>query len=114
MRQCAVCEAPDETPVPPDLGPGGTIYALGELFRLRKPDLSTLFTVTIGGRALGFLKKGALEQAIRLVGEEVHGQYILTFEPKGNEPGMFHKIRVAVNGRPELRVTTRAGYWAVQ
>ena len=114
IRQCAMCPAPDNTPVPPDLGPGGIIYGLGELFRLSKPDLSLLFTNTTGGRTLGFLKKNALEQAIQLVGEEVHRQYILSFEPKGGEPGKFHAIRVAVKHRPELQVRTREGYWALQ
>jgi hypothetical protein len=55
-----------------------------------------------------------LEQAIQLVGEEVHRQYILSFEPKGGEPGKFHAIRVAVKNRPELQVKTREGYWALQ
>ena len=49
-RQCALCPVPDDTPVPPDLGPGGYIYAIGELVRLRQPDLSSLFTTTTGGR----------------------------------------------------------------
>ena len=31
---------PDETPVPYQPGPGGNLYALGELARLRLPDLS--------------------------------------------------------------------------
>jgi VWFA-related protein len=114
MRQCAMCPAPDDTPVPPDLGPGGLIYGLGELVRLHQPDLSSLFTGTTGGRTLRFLKKNALEQAIQLVGEEVHSQYILSFEPKGGEPGKFHTVRVAVKGRPELQVKTREGYWALQ
>jgi len=43
----------------------------------------------------------------------VHRQYILYFEPKGNEPGSFHAIRISVNGRPELRAKTREGYWAL-
>src|SRR5258708_37311214 len=47
--------SPDVTPVPPDIGPGGYIYAIGELLRLRQPDLSSLFTKTTGGRALDFL-----------------------------------------------------------
>ena len=81
--------APDDTAVPPDLGPGGYVYAIHELIRLHKPDLSSLFTKTTGGRTLSFLKKSALEQAIQLVGEEVHRQYILSFEPKGGEPGHF-------------------------
>jgi VWFA-related protein len=105
--------APDNTPVPPDLGPGGYIYAIGELVRLRHPDLSSLFTTTTGGRTLSFLKKNALEQAIQLVGEEVHRQYILSFQPKGSKPGTFHAIRVALKNRPELQAKTRAGYWTL-
>jgi hypothetical protein len=77
-------------------------------------DLSSLFTKTTGGRTLNFLKKNALEQAIQLVGEEVHRQYILTFEPKAGEPGKFHGIRVAVKNRPDLHAKTREGYWALQ
>jgi VWFA-related protein len=111
--QCPTCPAPDDTPVPPDLGPGGLMYTLSELVRLHKPDLAGLFTKTTGGLTLNFLKKHALEQAIELVGQEVHRQYILSFEPKGGEPGHFHAIRVAVKDRPELRATTRDGYWAL-
>ncbi|MGD0771346.1 MAG: VWA domain-containing protein [Candidatus Solibacter sp.] len=114
IKQCDLCAPPDTTPVPPDLGPGGLIYGMGELMRLIKPDLSQLFATTTGGRSLGFLKKNALEQAIQLVGEEVHRQYILSFEAKGGEAGKFHAIRVAVKGRPELQVKTREGYWALQ
>jgi VWFA-related protein len=113
-RQCDLCPDPDDNPVPADLGPGGYLYAIGELIRLHQPDLSNLFTRITGGRTLNFLKKNALEQAIELVGEEVHRQYILNFEPKGNEPGKFHTIRVEVKGRPELQVKTRQGYWSLQ
>jgi VWFA-related protein len=113
MKKCDLCPEPDDTPVPPDLGPGGLIYALGELMRLHQPDLSSLFTRITGGRTLSFLKKHALEQAIQLVGEEVHRQYILTFEPKGGEPGKFHAVRVEVKNRPELQAKTREGYWAL-
>jgi VWFA-related protein len=111
---CAWCPKPDDTAVPPDLGPGNPIYALGELFRMRKPDLSTLLTQATGGRTLSFLKKSALEDAIKLVGEEVHRQYILTFQPTSGEPGQFHAVRVVVKSRPELQAKTRQGYWVVQ
>jgi VWFA-related protein len=114
MAKCAWCPKPDDTPVPSDLGPGGFVYAIGELARLRKPDLSELFTRTTGGRTVSFLKKNGLEQAIQLVGEEVHRQYILSFEPKGGEPGKFHAIRVVVKNRPELQAKTREGYWVAQ
>lgn len=109
--QCALCPQPDSTPVPFDNGPGGGIYAIGELIRLRQPDLSTLFTRTTGGRTLGFVKKNALEQTIQTVGEEVHRQYLLSFQPKSVEPGQYHAIRVTVKDRPELHVKTRQGYW---
>ena len=114
VAQCALCPGPDNTPVPPDIGPGGFIYALGELMRMRNPDLPPLFTRSTGGRTLSFLKKDGLEQAIQLIGEEVHRQYILSFEPKGGAAGKFHAIRVVVKNRAELQVKTREGYWALQ
>jgi hypothetical protein len=80
---------------------------------LRKPDLSTLFTKTTGGRAVGFLKKNGLEQAIQLVSQEVHRQYIISFQAKGAEAGKFHAIRVVVKDRPECQAKTRAGYFAI-
>jgi VWFA-related protein len=114
IAKCAICPAPDDTPVPADLGPGGLIYGLGELIRLRQPDLSSLFTKVTGGCTLNFLKKNALEQAIQLVSEEVHRQYILSFQPKRGEQGTFHAVRVVVKSRPELQAKTREGYWALQ
>ena len=114
VQRCALCPAPDDTPVPFDPGPGSYLYALQELFRLHQQDLSSLFTKTTGGRELSFLKKNALEHAIQLVSEEVHRQYILSFEPKGGVPGSFHEIRVAVRNRPDLRVKTREGYWVLE
>jgi VWFA-related protein len=112
VRKCALCDGPDDTPVPPDLGPGGFMYAIGELMRLHQPDLASLFAKTTGGRTLNFLKKNALEQAIQLVSEEVHRQYILSFEPTKGEPGKFRAIRVVVKNRPDLHAKTREGYWA--
>jgi VWFA-related protein len=110
-KKCALCPEPDDRPAPLDVGPGGALYAIGELARLRQPDLSELFTMATGGRNLNFLKKNALEQAIQLVSEEIHRQYVLSFEPKAGEPGRYHSIRVVVKGRPDLRVTVRQGYW---
>ena len=108
------CARPDETPVDYDPGPGNPIYAIGELARLAQPDLSSLFTDTTGGRTLSFLKKDALEKAVQLISQEVHRQYILTFEPRESEAGAFHPIQVTVKNNPKLHVTTRSGYWAVQ
>ena len=113
-RQCLTCPDPDTRPAPADLGPGNVFYAIGELARLKKPNLADLFTTITGGRTVGFLKKNGLEQAIQLVSQEVHRQYILSFQPQSSEPGKFHALRVVVKDRPELVVTTRSGYWALQ
>lgn len=100
--------------IPADLGPGGLLYALGELYHLTKPDLADLFTKTTGGTTDSFLKKNALEDAIQAIGKEVHRQYILSFEPRNTESGQFHAIKIEVRGQPNLQIKTRAGYWAVQ
>jgi hypothetical protein len=84
------------------------------LARLNQPDLSTVFTESTGGRAAGFVTRNALEKTIQLIGEEVHRQYLVSFEPKGNVPGSYHAIRVEVKNRPGLKIRTRAGYWAVE
>jgi VWFA-related protein len=111
---CALCPQPDDRPAPYDPGPGNALYAIGELIRLHQPDLSTLFTVTTGGRTLNFVKRNALEQSIQLVSEEVHRQYILSFQPNGAKPGEFHTIRVAVKDHPGAQAKTRAGYWTLE
>jgi len=100
--------------VPRDDGPGGLIYALGELFRMKQPNLARMFTETTGGTTDSFVKQSALENAIQSIGREVHRQYILSFEPAHPEPGKYHAIRVAVKDRPNLIVKTRSGYWSVQ
>jgi VWFA-related protein len=110
-RKCDLCPEPDNTVVPFDMGPGGYIYAIGELIRLSQPDLSRLFTGVTGGRVLSFVKKNALEQAIQLVGEEVHRQYILNFQPGAGEAGRYHTIRIDIKNRPDLHAKTRAGYF---
>lgn len=113
-NECALCPPPDDTGVPFDPGPGSGIYAIQELIRLKDPDLSTMFPKVTGGETLSFVRKNALERAIELVGEEVHRQYVLSFEPRGGEAGAYHHLRVAVKDRPKLKVRAREGYWAVQ
>lgn len=98
---------------PQDVGPGGLIYAIGELIHMKEPEISDMFTKTTGGTTDSFLKKEALENAIQSIGKEIHRQYILSFEPKSAEPGKFHVIRVEVRNHPDLVVKTRAGYWGV-
>jgi VWFA-related protein len=103
----------DGTPLPPDDAPGSLLSIFTELGHRSKPDAADQLSSTTGGRAIGFLKKDALEEAVRAIGAEVHRQYILSFQPAPAKPGQFHSIRVAVKDRPDLKARTRAGYWTV-
>ena len=94
--------------------PGDLFTGLKELARMKQPDLADLFTRTTGATTMGFLEQKALESAIQAIGEEVHRQYILSFQPHPGDPDHFHAIRVEVKDRPELQVKTREGYWPVQ
>jgi VWFA-related protein len=106
---------PEETaPLPPDTAPGSLLNVFSELFHKTAPDAATLISNATGGRTFSFLKQSGLESAIQAVGAEVHRQYIVTFQPKLDEPGVYHALRAEVRARPDLQVRTRAGYWRVQ
>lgn len=69
-----------------------------------------VFTRLSGGREYSFVSQRDLERAIADIGEELHSQYLLSYNPNNKIEGGFHKIRVEVN-RPNLNVRTRDGYW---
>src|SRR5262249_21340048 len=55
--------------------------------------LSVLTRYT-GGRQYSFVKQQAFEDAVTKIGEEIHGQYLLSYTPSNiQEPG-YHRIRV--------------------
>jgi VWFA-related protein len=104
----------DETPVPTDSPDMDLLAPFKALAHLTKPDAADVFTRLTGARQMAFLTKGALESAISGIGDEIHRQYILTFRPSGGQLSQFHTIRVEVKDRPDLKVRTREGYWAVE
>ena len=73
VQTCALCPAPDDTPVPFDVGPGSYLYAIQELIRLHKADLSSLFTETTGGRSLSFLKLSLIHISAYRIAISPHG-----------------------------------------
>ena len=103
----------EKEPLPVDLRPGDLLSVIYELAHRATPDAAGILSAATGGRTFNFLKQSGLENAIQAVGEEVHRQYIVTFQPKPDAAGVFHSIRAEVKGRPDLQVRTRAGYWSV-
>jgi VWFA-related protein len=99
---------------PDSIKPLDLVGGLSRLLHMDQPDLSSLFATATGAHTMNFLQKSALEDEIQAIGEEVHQQYIVSFQPPPGEPGIFHTIRVEVKDRPGLTAKTRAGYWSVQ
>jgi VWFA-related protein len=63
-----------------------------------------------GGVELSFARQRGLEEAISRIGEELHSQYLISYNPSNKSEGGFHEIQVALNRR-DVRIRTRPGYW---
>jgi len=73
--------------------------------------LSVLTRYT-GGRQYPFFKQHSFEDAITKIGEEIHGQYLLSYTPSNIHEQGYHTIRVELH-RPELAVRSRPGYYSI-
>jgi hypothetical protein len=86
-----------------------------ELFRdvkaIFKDNPVELLTKGTGGSEHGFYRQKGLETAISRIGEELHSQYVLSYNPNNKDEGGFHVITVQVAGRPDVQTRVRPGYW---
>ena len=87
-----------------------------ELFKdakaIFKDNPVELFTKGTGGSEFSFYRQRGLEEAIQHIGEELHSQYLISYNPSNKEEGGFHQIAVDVAGRTDIgRIQTRPGYW---
>lgn len=65
-----------------------------------------------GGRYFDTRKKEDLELIYGMIGDELHGQYVLTYTPdKADEEGGYHKVALKTS-RKDVTVVTRQGYYA--
>lgn len=63
-----------------------------------------------GGLALSFTRKDAMETAVAKAGEDLHAQYLLTFEDTAPPDGRIHSITVEVSA-PNAVVRSRHAFW---
>ena len=93
---------------------GSVIPLFVEIFRDIKAifisNPAEVYTKFTGGRERSFTTQGALESAISDIGEELHSQYMISYNPNNKIEGGFHEIKIEV-ARPGLNVRTRPGYW---
>lgn len=83
----------------------------GALRRTNQANVAEVITRTTGGKRLSFVRRRAVEEAFAAIGEELHGQYLLTFTPQPSSVDTFRPIGVSIRNRPDLRVRSRNGYW---
>jgi VWFA-related protein len=76
-------------------------------------DPVAVLTRYTGGRQYALQSRHALEDAITRIGEEIHGQYLLSYTPANTAGTGFHHIRVIAT-RAGLEVRSRPGYWPSQ
>ena len=110
-----------DTILPATGGPVGTVLSLdieslvkeiygGITTSIVENPLSVL-TRYSGGRQYDFGKEQAIVDAVTRVGEELHGQYLLSYSPNNLNEGGYHRIRVEVKA-PNVSIRTRPGYWS--
>ena len=103
---------PSDAPTMPT-GNGNNVDLLApmvELARLGKTNAADAFARASGGRHMSFTLYSALEGVISSTGEELHGQYLLSFVPEGGGDKL-HKIEVKIPSRPDAVIRVRPGYW---
>jgi len=93
---------------------GNWVPALRDIFDAGKgvfvKDPLDVYTRYSGGRECAFKTDKALAKCVEQIGNELHGQYLLSYVPNNMSEGGFHHIVVQV-AKPGYEVRTREGYW---
>jgi len=82
------------------------------IFGAMQKNLSAEVANLSGGEALSFDGRGELEQDMNVLNNHIRNSYILSFYPTSTEPGL-HAIKVSLVRHPEMTVSARTSYWAV-
>jgi VWFA-related protein len=80
-----------------------------------KANPTVVFTKATGGNQFSFYRGKGLEQAIEKIGDQVHAEYLLSYNPNKEVmvgQGGFHQIKVEISSPLVKKVQTRPGYWA--
>jgi VWFA-related protein len=89
---------------------------LEEIFKdvkaIFKANPVEVFTRATGGSQFGFHSQRTLEDALTAIGERLHAEYTISYQPNNREKGGFHAIRVTIDGHDEVdKIITRPGYY---
>jgi VWFA-related protein len=70
-----------------------------------------VFTGGTGGTEFSFYRRNGLEDAIQRIGEQLHSEYLVSYNPNNKLEAGFHQIAVYVNSPQAKRIQVRPGYW---
>jgi VWFA-related protein len=86
------------------------IYWLNVARNAAPEDPIPVLTRHTGGQQYALQNRHDLERAITQIGDEIHGQYLLSYTPANISDTGFHRIRVVAK-RLGVEVRSRPGYW---
>ena len=58
-----------------------------------------------------FTRQKGLEEAIQRISQDVHSQYLVSYNPTNRDEGGYHTIQVIIDREPGYICRTRPGYW---
>ena len=93
-----------------DTDPGNLLMIFTEIARLATQNAGDALAKYTGGEKVSFAKLSGLERVIAKVGDDLHTQYLLSFQAGDSESKTYHAITVNVS-RAEAVVRARPGYW---
>ena len=93
-----------------DTDPGNLLLIFSEIGRLATLNAGDALAKYTGGEKVSFTRLAGLEKVIAKVGDDLHTQYLLSFQAGDSETRMYHAITVNVR-RAEAVVRARPGYW---
>jgi hypothetical protein len=82
------------------------------IFGAMQKNLSAEVADLSGGESMSFDGRGELESDINALNSHIRNSYILSFTPSSTEAGL-HTIKVLLAHHPEMTVSARTSYWAV-
>jgi VWFA-related protein len=84
-----------------DTDPGNPLTVLADIARLGTKNAGDALAKYTGGEKVSFTKLAGLERVIAKVGEDLHTQYLLSFQAGNDDSKMYHSITVNVTrGKP--------------
>lgn len=90
--------------------PDNILLIFTEIARLATENAGDALAKYTGGEKVSFTRLAGLERVIGKVGDDLHMQYLLSFQASGAEDKIYHAINVNVK-RAEAVVRARPGYW---